>query len=269
MQDAGPDDAASDPVFRDVDASAADSLVAMMDATDSWPAVQAARRWIVSAVGDSPLQLALDVGSGPGTFNAELEAARTVDLDRSSVMSRTARSRHAGTSAVQADAHALPLPDGTADLVHVERMLQWLDRPEDALDELLRVAAPGGWVAATDTDWGTFRVHPSALADQWTAAALAWVPHSRLAASLPEQLERRGLLDVRQHHAHVVLTHWDPAAPDQGDGPPGLPLRTIARIGDDPVALLADVDRLADAATIGRLHAELTLVTAVGRLPTR
>ena len=40
-----------DPLFRDVDTSADPSLVAMMDATDTWPAVRAARRADSSSTG--------------------------------------------------------------------------------------------------------------------------------------------------------------------------------------------------------------------------
>ena len=61
-----------DPVFRDVDASDGDALVAMMDATDAWPAVQTARAWIrdtTSAAAGAPRRV-LDLGAGPGTFNA-------------------------------------------------------------------------------------------------------------------------------------------------------------------------------------------------------
>lgn len=265
---------AADPVFRDVDGSEATTLVAMMDATDAWPAVRAARTWIVEQVAPAgrELERVVDVGSGPGTFNSMARSAsRTVDVDRSQVMARAARSRHHRTDAVVADAHDLPLGDAVGELVHTERMLQWLDRPEDALAELVRVTAPGGWLAVTDTDWSTFVVGPpsdaapGAVAD-WAGAALRWVPHGRFAASLPGRFVDFGLTDVRTRTDRAVLAAWDPGAPDQFDGPPGLPLRSIAGAAAvDPDAWSAELDRLAAAALAGTFCAELTLVTVLGR----
>ena len=258
------DDSPSDPAFRDVDASDAGELVAMMDATDAWPAVRAAREWISGLVGGA-VRCSVDVGSGPGSFNAGVSAALTVDVDRSVTMTRAARARHRRTIPLLGDAQHLALCDGAADLVHAERVLQWLDRPEAALAELARVTAVGGWLAVTDTDWSTFRVD-SPEATHWTDAALAWVPHATFAASLPARLAWLGLGDVQHRHDRVVLTRWDPDDPLQHDGPPGLPLRSIAAAAPDGGrGLLADLNRLRSAARTGAFRAELTLVTAITR----
>ena len=129
-----------------------------------------------------------------------------------------------------ADVAQLPLRDGVADLVRIERVLQWADDPATALLELHRVAAPGGWLAVTDTDWGTFTVdHPDpAAARRLTDAALEWVPHARLARDLPTTVAALGAADVQTRHDTVTITAWDPDDPAQHDGPPGLPLHSIA-----------------------------------------
>ena len=90
-----------------------------------------------------------------------------------------ARRRHSRARVLLGDVATLPVRDRAADLVHTERVLQWTIDPVAALAELLRTAAPGGWLAVTDTDWGTFAVdHPDpSAAERLRAAALEWVPH--------------------------------------------------------------------------------------------
>lgn len=258
------------PVFRDVDADDAARLVAMMDATDRWPAVRAIRAWLRDQV-DLDGSTVADVGSGPGTFgnDARGRGARTIDLDRSAAMLAELRRRRRDAVAVQADVLELPLGDGSVDVVHAERILQWTTDPSAALGELRRIVAPGGCLAVTDTDWGTFAVDladPDG-ADRWSAAALAWVPHPTFARSLPRRLADLGAATVAARADAVALTEWDPDEPDQFDGPPGLPLRTIAASAPpgDRAAAAADLAALAAAARSGRFLATLTLVTAVAR----
>jgi SAM-dependent methyltransferase len=253
-------------VFGDVDADHVEELVAMMGATDRWPGVRAARSWVLDRAAVGPASLVVDVGCGPGTFGAEARSrgARTLELDRSAAMAGAARGRHPDAVVARADLGQLPVADGMADLVRVERVLQWVDDPVVALAELLRVTAPGGWLALTDTDWGTFAVdHPDPAAiDRLSASALAWVPHPRLARTLARRLLDAGAVDVDVHTEAVVLSAWDPDDPRQLDGPPGLPLHTIGAAGP---TLTGDLDVLAALARRGRFFATLTLVTAIGR----
>lgn len=259
-----------DPLFRDVDTSADRSLVAMMDATDAWPAVRTARQWLHESVrvrlGRVPIR-SVDLGCGPGTFHTTSGAAATIDIDRSHTMVRSVRDRHPTTLAVVGDVERLGLADGVADLVHVERVLQWLDDPAQAMREAIRVVRPGGCVSVTDTDWSTLSVDDptSPASRELSAAALWWVPHPTLAASLPTSLAEH-VVDVEVRHDVVRLTSWDPDVVDQHDGPPGLPLRTIAAAAGGSVSS-AGIDELASAARAGRFRAELTLVTVLGTRP--
>jgi hypothetical protein len=123
------------------------------------------------------------------------------------------------------------------------------------------VTAPGGWLAVTDTDWGTLRVdHPEPSASARLAeAALRWVPHPRVARELSSIVAALGLGDVRVRHDTAMITAWDPDDPAQHDGPPGLPLHSIA--GDH----IADLEPVVELARTGRFRAKVTLVTALGR----
>jgi len=256
--------------FAAVDGGDARELVAMMDATDAWPAVQAARAWVLEqAQVDS--KVAVDVGCGPGTFGRSAAAAGAVavDLDRSLTMLQETRRREDGTRVALADAARLPLRDGAAQLVRAERVLQWTTDPRAALAELRRVTARRGWTAVTDTDWGTLSVdHPDPrAAERLAVAALGWVPHARFARDLERALSELGASEVHARTDTVVIDAWDPDDAAQYDGPPGLPLHSIAAgaapdLGD---AVDRDLDALADHARRGQFSAHLTLVTVMAR----
>jgi SAM-dependent methyltransferase len=172
---------------------------------------------------------------------------------------------------VLGDIARLPLRSGAARVVRAERVLQWIAHPDAVLAELWRVTTPGGWLAVTDTDWGTLAVdHPDPVAmDRLGRAALRWVPHPRLARSLPRVLRALGPAEVRMRADRVVVSAWDPDDPAQRDGPPGLPLRSIAAAAPtgDRAALGGDLAGLADAARRRGFYASLTLVTVAARRP--
>ena len=265
-----PQPAEPDPAsFRDVDTAATDALVEMMDATDRWDAVRAARSWVLDRASVDPTRPALDVGCGPGTFGADARARgwRSVDLDRSAAMAHVARRRGDGSPGVLGGVGALPFATASFALVHCERVLQWADDPAGALDELWRVTAPEGHLAVTDTDWGTLAVDDPSGGDALSGAALGWVTHPRLARTLPRRLHDLGAEHVDVRSDVVTLTTWDPDDPAQHDGPPGLPLHSIAAgaHGVDVSRAEAAVASIADAARHGRFFAALTIVTAVAR----
>jgi SAM-dependent methyltransferase len=247
--------------FAAVDTGEAAELVAMMDATDAWPAVTAARRWVLDHVELDDRAVVVDAGCGPGTFGAAVAegGAYAVDIDRSAVMARETRERRMGARVVMGDVAHLPVRDGAARLVRAERVLQWTADPAAALVELLRVTAPGGWLAITDTDWGTltFDHLDVTTADRLITGALTWVPHPRLARQLPSVVAALGARDVCLRRDTVSVTAWNPDDPAQRTGPPGLPLRDIG--GED------DVEELARRARAGLLRASLTIVTVLAR----
>ena len=249
-------DAAAEP------AGAADHLVAMMHATDAWPAVRELREWVLTVTGVVPGGVVIDVGGGPGTF-ARLAAARgaiTVDVDSSVVMLDAVRRNRPGAAVVRASIAELPFPSPAhTALVRVERVLQWTTNPGAALREVWRLVPSTAWLAITD--WGSFTLEhdDEALVARMAAAAGAWVRHPRLAVDLPSLVAHLGPATVQHRVDTVVIDEWDPDDPAQRAGPPGLPLRSIA-----PDAL-ADVDVLAAAARSGRFRATLDLVTVVAR----
>jgi ubiquinone/menaquinone biosynthesis C-methylase UbiE len=87
----------------------------------------------------------LDVGCGTGHFAAWLRA-RTFDvigLDRSPAMLAELRRRHAAIPVVVGDAGDLPVRSGAVDIALLVTTLEFVERPETALGEAVRVARQG------------------------------------------------------------------------------------------------------------------------------
>jgi ubiquinone/menaquinone biosynthesis C-methylase UbiE len=111
----------------------------------------------------------LDVGCGPGTITVDVARrvapGRVLGIDRAEEVLDRARAaaRDAGVDNVEfavGDVYALDLDDDAFDVVHAHQVLQHLTDPVAALREMRRVCAPGGTVAARDSDYATFTWWP-------------------------------------------------------------------------------------------------------------
>jgi SAM-dependent methyltransferase len=146
----------------------------------------------------------LDVGCGTGALTATVLAlaspALALGIDRSRGFLAEAHARVPSAGFAVADAAALPFPDGSFDAVVSGLALNFVPRPQQAVNELARVAAPGATVAAYVWDytdgmqmmrhfWDAAReidpasaaedegprfpiCHPEALAQAWSTAGL-------------------------------------------------------------------------------------------------
>ncbi len=110
----------------------------------------------------------LDVGCGPGTITVDLarrvSPGPVVGVDASSqvIGEATAEAAAAGVDVrfEVADIYRLPFEDDRFDVVHAHQVLQHLRDPVAALVEMGRVCAPGGTVAARDSDYPTMTFFP-------------------------------------------------------------------------------------------------------------
>ena len=93
----------------------------------------------------------LDVACGPGfvTAGAAARGAVATGVDFSAAMLKLARSLHPGIEFQEADAEALPNPDGTFDSVVSNFGIHHVPRPIVALQQAHRVLRPGGAIAFT------------------------------------------------------------------------------------------------------------------------
>ncbi|MEY9852056.1 SAM-dependent methyltransferase [Leifsonia sp. EB41] len=100
----------------------------------------------------------VDVGCGTGALTAAIldgcAPASVVGVDPADGFVATAREQLGDRATfVVGDAAALPLPDASADAVVSALVLNFVPDPRAALEEALRVARPGGTVAATVWDY--------------------------------------------------------------------------------------------------------------------
>ena len=193
----------------------------------------------------------LDVGCGTGALTAAAAGtapASLLGLDRSTGFLGYARRRLPAAGFAVADAGALPVPDGGADLVVSGLVLNFLPDPAAAVAELARACRPGGTVAVYLWDYSG-GMQP--IVRFWEAAAALDPAAARLAEGLrfalcrPEPLAAllasAGLADVRGTGLTVptrfrdFADYWTPFLGGQGPAPgycAGLPDAARDRLRD-------------------------------------
>jgi SAM-dependent methyltransferase len=93
-----------------------------------------------------PGRLAVDLGCGEGRLPRDLKARgyAVVGVEASPTLARAAREADPSTEVLCADAAAVPLPDGCADLALAFMSLHDMDDPAAAVREASRLLEPGG-----------------------------------------------------------------------------------------------------------------------------
>lgn len=99
--------------------------------------------WLLDHVPDA--RSLLDVGCGTGRFTAWLAARplQVIGLDRAPAMLGAMRRRHGKIPAILGDAHRLPVRAGIVDLTLFLTTLEFLEEPQIALAEAVRVSRRG------------------------------------------------------------------------------------------------------------------------------
>lgn len=117
----------------------------------------------------TPSMTILDVGCGPATITVDLAAnyvpeGHVTGIDVPAILDSAAHyAAERGVTNVtftSGDAHALPFPDASFDVVHAHQLLQHVGDPIQVLREMRRVTKPGGIVATRDTDFSSWAWWP-------------------------------------------------------------------------------------------------------------
>ena len=266
----GADDAGFQGFIDVVGADDTDLLLRGMDATAQWPAVRELHAWSHQLlVGAGSL---LDVGCGQGYALMRLAqdsgSGRFVGVDVSDAMLDQARERaaEAGLDVTFQEASALELPfaDDEFAATRCERVLQWLDDPQGAVDELVRVTAPGGRVLVLDTDWRTFGTTVDPDLETAVLGGGQWIWPSRHAGGhLRHYLTTAGLAEVE---AKPVVHHATAWAGDGSDGlfPDDVLVESRVAAGVDRDDAQRFIDELRSQAEAGTLSLVLTMWGATG-----
>ena len=129
----------------------------------TWRTAENSAKYLLSSL--KPDMHILDIGCGPGTITADLAAlvpqGRVVGLDYKPAILEQAQALadkrgFQNIEFVVGDIHALDYPDGTFDVVHAHQVLQHIGDPIQGLQEMRRVAKPGGIVAVRESDYEGF-----------------------------------------------------------------------------------------------------------------
>jgi SAM-dependent methyltransferase len=188
----------------------------------------------------------VDVGCGNGAYLAELTrrgfGGRLVGADLSAGMLRAARARVPAAALLAADASALPLRDGAADLTLAMHMLYHVPDPPAAVRELRRVTRPGGQVIVVLNAADHLRELREAIAAAWGVDATSVSGRIRLDGG--EALLRTVFASVTRHDfpAELRVPGPEPVADyvrsmsrTQAVGDPQrLVGGVLARLPDDP-----------------------------------
>lgn len=155
----------------------------------------------------------LDAGCGTGRAVRPLlsryRQAEVIGLDIAPSMAATARARRPWWRRVHgicADAAALPLDDGSVDLVFSNLVLQWCNSPDRVFEEFRRVLRPGGLALFSTFGPDTLRE----LRTAWSAAD----GHTHVSRfidmhDIGDALLRAGLVEPVMDVEHLTLTYAD------------------------------------------------------------
>lgn len=169
------------------------------------------------------------------------------------------------------DALALPYADSTMDASRADRVLQHLETPVGALEEMKRVTKPGGRIGLTEPNWATVYlagpgVDPT-IADHVTRPSLSSARHPRIGSRLYSIMGGSGLIDRAVDAGTIVFTELDTARDvltlDERLGALEQAHELTSKQAQDWTETLEEAD------TAGRFFATITGFTVVGQVPTK
>lgn len=142
---------------------------------------------------------------------------KVIGLDASAAMIEkarlNARARQLPVEFLVGDVKTLPFSDSVISRCRVDRVLQHIPEPLQALTELVRVLEPGGSLLAYDNDWKTFSIMCSDIETGRTIESL-WSNsfiNSEIGRDLHSYFLTAGLTDVHVYPGRSIITNYETA----------------------------------------------------------
>lgn len=133
---------------------------------------EAVRERALSVAAVEPGRVAADVGAGTGFITTGLveRGVRCIAIDQSPVMLEALRRKLPRDDQVDCrtgEAERLPVEDGAVDYAFANMYLHHVDRPFEAIAEMVRILRPGGRLVVTDLDTHQFEFLRTEHHDRW------------------------------------------------------------------------------------------------------
>jgi SAM-dependent methyltransferase len=191
-----------------------------MDTFGAWPSVMAYKSRTAELVGS--VRPAIDVGCGVGDDVRALGKGG-IGVDPSELMLAEAAPR--GGRFVRGSIDALPFASSSAGAVRTDRVLQHVDEPLRAIDEMTRVLRPGGAVVCAEPDQSTLTI--AGTDDELTPDIVRFradrgIRNGTLAGDLASVLGERGYSNIVTESFPIAITD-----PSLALGMPTWPSRLV------------------------------------------
>jgi len=204
--------------FRDVDRSGdTTACTNCLDLLSDIPFFRDIKQESFRIIAGTEPALVLDAGCGAGSDLAALAGllpatSRVMGLDASASLLATAAERttpHRDRCVlIRGDLTNIPCRSGLFSACRIDRVLQHIPDPEQAIRELVRVLVPGGTLVAFDNDWDTLSIGTS---DTDVSARLTrfWsdsFASGRIGKDLAGIFHQAGLADIHAEPKTLMLT---------------------------------------------------------------
>jgi ubiquinone/menaquinone biosynthesis C-methylase UbiE len=260
--------------IAEADISVVEVLAEVLELRAGDPQQQEIRDAYLSKIEFPPDARVLEVGCGPGPVARALAVrpgvSEVVGVDPSPRFLELARERAgdiANLTFAEGDARALPVDDGSFDVVVFHTALCHIPGPEGALAEAFRVLRAGGWLAVFDGDYVTTTCANGVHDPLQTCldTAVAFLVHDRwiVRRLVPLVKEARFEGVTLRSHGYVEAPSggYMLALIDRGADT----LRDSGRIGAEAAdALKAEARRRSDA---GEFFGHIAYASAIARKP--
>jgi ubiquinone/menaquinone biosynthesis C-methylase UbiE len=245
-----------------------------LDAFNAMVTVRAWKERSFAMLAVQPGHRLLDVGCGLGGDAIALAerigaGGRVVGVDNSAQLIAEAQQRVVASSLPVefrvGDIYSLESGKASFDGCRADRVFQHLDRPAEALNELIRVTKPGGRIVVGDPDWETLIFDAPQTAVTRTILNFVCDSHRNawMGRQLYAQFQAAGLADVTVAADTLLFTEY-------GLADLTVALGTRVRQAQDAEVITEHeaaewLDALQSAADAGRFFAAMTCFTVSGR----
>jgi ubiquinone/menaquinone biosynthesis C-methylase UbiE len=203
--------------FRNIDTSRESGrLIRYLDSVDALPLFLGMKERSYEYLNLGEGSVVLDAGCGPGYDTIRMarmvgQSGKVTGVDLSDRMIAIARERAANLdhplSFRVGDITRLDFPDASFDAVRIERTLQVIRHPQQAIAELVRVLRPLGRLVAMEPDWETFAFDPGQkdTLRKFLRFCCDQFPDGWTGRKLYRYFHKQGLQDITIHSEPIIV----------------------------------------------------------------